>query len=88
MVSESREMVGRIETMIRLNKEKAYEDELVSILSSFFIDSLPGVSGLDDAERVRVKRDLETIKRDSVEHSRLFGEMLQLVFESDEDDRF
>ncbi len=77
-------MVDKDRTLERLNKEKEYEDSLVERLNSYFIDSLPGISDLNDKEKAKIKESLLIILDESKRHSYLFNQMIKMVFEDGE----
>jgi hypothetical protein len=79
--------VKRTEALVRLNRERAYEDELVAILTEFLITQVDYIE-MDEEQRKKIRDGLMEIRQDSVNHSFLFNEMIQLVFECGEQDTF
>ena len=73
-------------TLERLNKEKDYEDKLVSDLSNYFIASLKSIEDMTDSERQKIDSSLRIIIRDSEKHSAYFAQMIQMVVNHGEDD--
>ena len=78
-------MVNQTDTLARLNKEKDYEDKLVSNLSDYFIDSLEMIETLSAEDKNKIKDNLTTIRNDSIRHSYMFNQLIQRVMENGED---
>jgi hypothetical protein len=78
-------MVSKNDAMKRLNSEKEYEDQLVYNLNYYFISVLDDVALLTEEEKTRIRHSLETIRFDSMRHSSLFNQLVQMVFESEKD---
>jgi hypothetical protein len=78
-------MVNQTETLNRLNKEKNYEDRLVADLTEYFIFSLESVTDIDKQQRKQIQSSLERIKYESMDHSDMFNNLIQLVMENGED---
>ncbi len=78
-------MVSKKETVDRLNFEKEYEDQLVYNLNYYFISVLDDIALLTEEEKSKIRHSLETIRFDSMRHSALFNQLVQLVFESEKD---
>ena len=78
-------MVSKKETMDRLNFEKDYEDQLVYNLNYYFISVLDVIALLSEEEKSKIRHSLETIRFDSMRHSTMFNQLVQMVFESEKD---
>ncbi|PLW79977.1 hypothetical protein C0585_04790 [Candidatus Woesearchaeota archaeon] len=73
-------------TLERLNKEKDYEDKLVSDLSNYFITSLENIEDMTNSEKQKVDSSLRIIIRDSEKHAAYFAHMISKVVNHGEDD--
>ena len=78
-------MVDKVSALARLNNEKDYEDQLVYNLNYYFISVIDDIVSLSDDERIKIREGLEMIRFDSMRHSVLFNELVQLVFQSEKD---
>ncbi|MBN2051912.1 hypothetical protein JW756_00235 [Candidatus Woesearchaeota archaeon] len=78
-------MVSKNDTLSRLNKEKDYEDQLVYNLNYYFISVLNDIPLLTEEEKSEIRRKLEQIRFDSMRHSEMFNQLVQMVFESGSD---
>ena len=78
-------MVNQTDTLSRLNREKNYEDKLVDNLNNYFIYSLDNIKDISVDEKDKIKQILETIMKESHNHSFMFDQLIQMVIEHGED---
>jgi hypothetical protein len=77
-------MVNQTDALLRLNKEKDYEDKLVEDLSFYFIDYIDDISDLNETEKNKIKEFLNIIISESRKHSYMFNELVEMVLENGE----
>jgi hypothetical protein len=78
-------MVSKQDAMDRLNFEKDYEDQLVRNLDYYFMSVLDDIPLLTEEEKNKIRRSLGMIRSDSMRHSALFNQLVQMVFTSEND---
>jgi hypothetical protein len=78
-------MVNKKDALERLNFEKDYEDQLVRNLNYYFISVLDDIAGITEEEREKIRHSLETIRFDSMRHSDMFNQLVQMVFTNEAD---
>lgn len=78
-------MVSKQDAMDRLNFEKDYEDQLVRNLDYYFISVLDDIPALTEDEKKKIRHSLGIIRSDSMRHSALFNQLVQMVFTSEND---
>jgi hypothetical protein len=78
-------MVSKQDALDRLNKEKDYEDQLVRNLDYYFISVLDDIPMLSEDQKKRIRRSLDIIRSDSMRHSYMFDQLVQMVFTSEID---
>jgi hypothetical protein len=76
-------MVSKNDALKRLNDEKDYEDNLVYNLNYYFLSVLDDIALLTEEEKSKIRHSLEIIRFDSMRHSALFNQLVQMVFESE-----
>ena len=80
-------MVNKTDTLARLNKEKDYEDKLVCDLNDYFLNCLDDINDISQEDKDYINEKLSIIINESMNHSRMFNELIQVVF-NDEKDNF
>jgi len=78
-------MVDRYSAMFRLNKEREYEDELIGLLTDYYLLCLDSVKDIENKEKAVIKKGLTKIFMDCQTHSHLFNQLLQMVLVSEKD---
>ncbi len=68
-----------------MNNEKDYEDRLAETLTTYFISSLVSINDISNKDRKHILLGLKKIRSDSVRHSVLFNQLIQMVMENGED---
>ena len=74
------------ETLQILNKEKDYEDQLVSTLTIYFLESIDNLKDIDKKTKQIIKEILQTITQESQEHSYEFSNLIEMVLNNGEDE--
>ena len=77
-------MPNQVEALAILNREKAYEDNLVQNLDTYFIGCLDGISNLSIEDKKNINKTLTIIMNDSMRHSSLFNDLILMVLEHGE----
>ena len=78
-------MVSKKDALDRLNFEKDYEDQLVRNLDYYFISVLDDIPLLSEEQKKKIRRSLDIIRSDSMRHSYMFDQLVQMVFTSETD---
>jgi hypothetical protein len=74
--------------LARLRRERDYEDSLVEKLDSYVISRLNSIPDISESERELIRREITIIIHDSMRHEYLFGNMMQMVLENNEERKY
>ena len=80
--------MDKVKALDRLKRERDYEDALVQRLNKQIINRLQDISDITDLERDIITRDLTTILHESMRHEYLFGDLMQMVLEENEERQY
>jgi len=78
-------MVNKVDAIVRLNREKEYEERLIPILTNYYGQCLDSIIELSDSDKTAIKEGLEILKNDTERHGHMFNQLLQLVMVSGKD---
>jgi len=77
-------MVNQAKALERLNKEKDYEERISEHLSVYFLASLDNISGITEEEKKKIEEGINKIMNESVKHTHMFENLIQMVLENGE----
>jgi hypothetical protein len=77
-------MVLQKEALEILNREREYEDKIASDLFNYILSNFAEIDSITEQERREVKKILRKIGNESLEHSRMFTELIEFCVKNGE----